>query len=86
MTSDPELHGLVGIPIMTAISILSTMGFRCKDISKQVVFPSLRPAGTFSCIAIKSSGLTNKVISITIPFSEKGIVMEIIKNESSDHF
>lgn len=85
MTSDPELHGLAGIPIMTAISVLSAMGFRCKDISKQMVFPSLRPAGTFSCIAIKSSGLGNKVMEIILPFSDKGIGMEIIQNEGSAH-
>ncbi len=76
-----DINGLVGIQIMTAKGILSSMGFRCTDVSRQATYTSLNPAGTFSCTATKQLGLGVKYIDIVLPFSEKGIVMDAIKNE-----
>jgi hypothetical protein len=81
MTGKPEFHGLIGTQIMTAISVLASMGFRCTDISKQAPPTALNSAGTFSCTAIVQSEHGATYTDILLPFSEHGVVMDVIHNE-----
>ena len=85
MIPDHDLHGLIGTPIMSAISILSSMGFRCKDISRQAIHRLPKAAGTFSCTANQSLGADTRNIDLTLSFSDKGIVMDVIKNARPVH-
>lgn len=81
MTSDCELQSLVGTPIMSAISVLSAMGFRCRDISRQAHHPILKPAGTFLCISDEDKADETSARSILLPFSEQGLVIDVIPND-----
>ncbi|MEB3317865.1 MAG: hypothetical protein VKO39_06975 [Cyanobacteriota bacterium] len=85
MTDKPEFRSLIGTQIMTAISVLASMGFRCTDISKQVPCTDLKSAGTFSCTAIKRSADGMTYTDLILPFSEKGVVMDIIHNQRTSH-
>jgi hypothetical protein len=85
MMADQDLHSLVGTPIMSAISILSSMGFRCTDITRQVIHTLPNAAGTFSCKAIQSLGAETKNLDILLSFSDKGIVMDVSKIEQPIH-
>ena len=85
MSLEHDLHSLIGTPIMSAIGILSSMGFRCTDISRQTIHTLPKAAGTFSCKAIQSLGAETKDIDILLSFSDKGIVMDVIKNEPPLH-
>jgi hypothetical protein len=81
MIPDYELKSLIGTPIMSAISVLSSMGFRCADISKQTTVRSPLAVGTFSCRPADHSGEDLKHIELILPFSDTGIVTDVIKTE-----
>ena len=81
MTPDFELQSLVGTQIMSAISVLSSMGFRCRDISRQAIHPVLKPAGTFLCISSDAKAATSTPVSILLPFSDQGVVIDVIPND-----
>lgn len=80
MALDVELQSLVGTQIMSAVSALSAMGFRCRDISRQAIHPVLKPAGTFLCTAGDDKVATTQPLSILLPFSEQGVVIAVIPN------
>ena len=85
MIPNHDLHSLIGTPIMSAISILSSMGFRCTDITRQTIHTSPNVAGTFSCKAIQSLEAESRDIDIILSFSDKGIVIDVCKNEQPIH-
>ena len=85
MFPNNDLHSLIGTPIMSAVSILSSMGFRCTDITRQVINTSPKVAGTFSCKAIQSLEAETSDIDIILSFSDKGLVVDVSKNEQSIH-
>jgi hypothetical protein len=80
-----DLQSLVGTPIMSAISILSSMGFRCTDVTRQAINTLPKAAGTFSCKAVEYLGAETRNIDILLSFSDKGIVMDVSKNEQPIH-
>jgi hypothetical protein len=83
MNPNHELRSLIGIPVMSAINTLSAMGFSCKDISKEAVRSSLKIAGILHCTK-QSSEAHLSPVSIVLPFSEEGIILEIIETKPSD--
>jgi hypothetical protein len=83
MNPTPDLQGLIGTPLMSAINALSAMGFRCRDISRGAVRPSLEIAGMLHCTK-HGSGSNSQSLSIILPFSNEGIILDVIPPESDD--
>ncbi|MFN9643907.1 MAG: hypothetical protein ACK6BG_02005 [Cyanobacteriota bacterium] len=78
-----EHRDLIGITLMSAINTLSAMGFSCKDISKDVLRPSLKIAGMLHC-SKPGAPATTKPISILLPFSSDGIILDVLQGNPSD--
>jgi hypothetical protein len=83
MNPNHELRSLIGIPIMSAINTLSAMGYSCKDISKETVRPTLKIAGVLHCTKQSSEANTDSVF-IVLPFSEEGIILDVIELKPDD--
>jgi hypothetical protein len=78
MIPNVELQSLVGAQVMSATSVLSALGFRCIDISRQTLHPGHQPAGTFLCTLRRDGDAKAKPLTILLHFSEQGVVTAVI--------
>jgi hypothetical protein len=83
MNPSHELRSLIGTPVMSAINTLSAMGFSCKDISKEAVRPSLKIAGVLHCTQ-RGSHPNSPSLSVILPFSGDGIILDVRQAEDED--
>ena len=80
---DFDFSSLVGTPVTTAISVLSSMGFFCSDVSSVATFSKIHPAGTYSCGISRPRGLGVTLIDIVLPYSNDGEVIAVFENQRS---
>jgi hypothetical protein len=83
METGHEFPTLIGTPVMSAINTLSAMGFSCKDVSREVLRPSLKIAGILHCTK-QATEANIEPLFIVLPFSEDGIILDVIQTKTSN--